>query len=89
MKMDVAEEKAARTTGEISELMQTPQKGDATVYVEGVYPTKAEIEQSAPVSTEAKALRQEFREPFTDEEKAKNELLHEAIDKALGQQAGA
>ncbi len=82
--MDIDQAKAARTTGEISQLMQTPQRGDTTEYVKGVLPTKAEIEQLPAVSRESKMLRQEFREGYNEKEKADNENYHDAYDTLSG-----
>lgn len=69
---------------ELADLMKTPKAGDATEYVPGVTPTKAEIEQSPAVSREAKGLRQEFREGFNEKEKADNERYHQAFDDMAG-----
>ena len=82
--MDIDETKAARTTAEWQSLMETPQKGDATEYIRGVTPTRSEIELSAPKSVEAKLLRQEFREPYSDAEKAKMETIHNVYDDMAG-----
>src|SRR5678815_5719136 len=83
-KMDLDETKAARSTAEWDFLMQTPRKGDATEYIPGVLPTRSEIELSAPKSIEAKLLRQEFREPYSDAEQAKMEIAHKTYDDVAG-----
>jgi hypothetical protein len=82
--MDFDETKAARSTAEWDFLMQVPQKGDATEYIPGVLPTRSEIELSAPKSVEAKLLRQEFREPYSDAEQAKMEVAHKTYDDVAG-----
>jgi len=82
--MTPAEALASRSTGEQQRLMTTPQPGDAREYVPGVKPTKAEIELAPSVSRESKGLRQEFREGFTDKEKADNELYHDFYDTRAG-----
>ncbi|HXJ37755.1 MAG TPA: hypothetical protein VNH18_00680, partial [Bryobacteraceae bacterium] len=82
--MTPAEAQASRSTGEMQRLMTTPQPGDATEYVPGVKPTKAEIELSPSVSREAKGLRQEFREGFSEKEKLDNEVYHDFYDTMAG-----
>lgn len=83
-KMDLDETKAARTTAEWQELLEPTRKGDTTEHVPGVKPTKAEIEQSAPVSTESKLLRQEFREPYSEDEASKMETIRNKLEDTAG-----
>lgn len=64
---------------ELADLMRTPQPGDARDIVPGATQTRSEIEQKPSVSLEAKGLRQEFRDGFSDHEKEINDIIHNHI----------
>lgn len=65
---------------ELADLMRTPQPGDARDIVPGATQTRSEIEQKPSVSLEAKGLRQEFRDGFTEHEKENNDIYHQHIN---------
>lgn len=65
---------------ELADLMRTPQPGDARDIVPGATQTRSEIEQKPSVSLEAKGLRQEFRDGFTEHERENNDIYHRHID---------
>lgn len=82
--MTPAEAQASRTQGETRTLLEAPTPGDTTEYVKGILPTKAEIELTPTVSREAKTLRMEKPEPFTELDIARNEIYQDHFDNLAG-----
>jgi hypothetical protein len=82
--MTPAEAQASRTQGETRTLLEAPTPGDKTEYVKGILPTKAELELTPTVSREAKTLRMEKPEPFTELDVARNEIYQDHFDNLAG-----
>lgn len=82
--MTPAEAQASRTQGETRTLLEAPAPGDTTEYVKGILPTKAELELTPTVSREAKTLRMEKPEPFTELDVARNEIYQDHFDNLAG-----
>jgi hypothetical protein len=82
--MSKAEAQASRTQGETRTLLEAPTPGDTTEYVKGILPTKAELELTPTVSREAKTLRMEKPEPFTELDIARNEIYQDHFDNLAG-----
>lgn len=82
--MTPAEAQASRTQGETRTLLEAPTPGDTTEYIKGIQPTKAEIELTPTVSREAKTLRMEKPEPFTELDIARNEIYQDHFDNLAG-----
>lgn len=82
--MPAREAGASRATGERSQMMDTPIPGDTTEYVRGVLPTKAEIEQNAAVSREAKSLRLDHPQAVTDREMHNAERYYDYFSDIAG-----
>jgi len=84
VEMAPREAAASRATGERSQMMDTPIPGDTTEYVPGVLPTKAEIEQNAAVSREAKSLRLDHPQAIADRELHNAERYYDYFSDVAG-----
>jgi len=78
--MTPAEAQASRSQGEMRTLMEAPRPGDTTEYVPGIKPTRAELELQPTVSREAKTMRMEKPEPWTERDLANNDIYQDFFD---------